>query len=70
MDSVAERDQVLAAWWQQKQDEVRTISWLSLKTKVEPGRRGSQDLSGIGMEATLSPRGLRRFTTKLSGFLG
>jgi hypothetical protein len=70
MDPVAERDQVQAVWWEEKQDEVGTVSWLSLKTKVEPGRRGGQVMSGIGVEAALSPQGLRRFTTKPSGFLG
>jgi hypothetical protein len=47
-----------------------TISWLSLKTKAEPGRHSGQVMSGIGVEAAPSLWGLRRFTTKLSGFLG
>jgi hypothetical protein len=34
MDPVMERDQVGAAWWQEKQDEV-TVSWLSIKIKLE-----------------------------------
>jgi hypothetical protein len=46
-----------------------TISWLSLETKVEPGQRGGQVMSGIGVEAAPSRRGLRWFTTKPSGFL-
>jgi hypothetical protein len=55
MDPLAERDQVRAAWWQEKQDDVVYVSWLSLKTKVELGRRGGQVMSGIGVEAALSP---------------
>jgi hypothetical protein len=35
MDPVAEWDQVRAAWWQEKQDEVMYGSCLHLKTKVE-----------------------------------
>jgi hypothetical protein len=46
-----------------------TVSWLSLKTKVEPGRRGSQVMSGIDVEAAPSPRDLRWFTTKSLGSL-
>jgi hypothetical protein len=37
---------------------------------TEPGRRGGQVMSGIGVEVAPSPRGLRRFTTKSSGLLG
>jgi hypothetical protein len=37
---------VRAAWWHEQQDEVMEGSWLSLKTKVESGLRGSQVMSG------------------------
>jgi hypothetical protein len=38
---------VRAAWWHEQQDEVMDdFSWLSLKTKVEPGLRGSRVMSG------------------------
>jgi hypothetical protein len=48
MDPVTKRDQVRAAWWQENQDEVvLSFSWLSLKTKVEPGQRGGQVMSGF-----------------------
>jgi hypothetical protein len=36
---------VRATWWQERQD-AWTISWLSLKTKVEPRLRGSRVVSG------------------------
>jgi hypothetical protein len=36
---------VRAAWWQERQDEVMN-GFLSLKTKVEPGLRGSRVMSG------------------------
>jgi hypothetical protein len=36
---------------------------------VWPGRCGGQVMSGIGVEAVLSPWGLRRFTIKPSGLL-
>jgi hypothetical protein len=54
----------------QRKTKSGTVSWLSLKTKVESGRRGGQVMSGIGVEAAPRPRGLRRSTTKLLGFLG
>jgi hypothetical protein len=45
--------------------------WLVYSTKPTPSRddRGGQVMSGIGVEAALSPQGLRRFTTKPSGSL-
>jgi hypothetical protein len=46
------------------------VSLLSLKTKVEPGWRGGQVMSGIGVEVAPSSRGLWRFTTKPLGLLG
>jgi hypothetical protein len=50
MDLVAERDQVRATWWQEKEDEVGYGSWLSLKTKVEPGwGSGSEPKSARGV---------------------
>jgi hypothetical protein len=45
-----------------------TVSWLSLKTKVEPGQGGSQVMSGDWWEATPSPQGLQWFTTKPLGY--
>jgi hypothetical protein len=41
-----QQSHVRAAWWQEQQDEVMTVSWLSLKTKVEPGQCGSRVMSG------------------------
>jgi hypothetical protein len=42
-----DRGQVRAAWWQERQDKVMDgVSWLSLKTKVEPRLRGSRVMSG------------------------
>jgi signal transduction histidine kinase len=45
--------------------------WLVYSTKLTPSQddRGSRVISGIGVEATQSPRGLRWFTTKSSGSL-
>jgi hypothetical protein len=64
MDPVAKRDQVQAAWWQEKQGEV------GYGFLVEPQNQGGgQVMSGIGVEAAPSPRGLRRFTKKPSGLL-
>jgi hypothetical protein len=42
-----------------KNDKMKswTISWLSLKTKVEPGLRGSQVMSGEWRRRTQSSRG-------------
>jgi hypothetical protein len=37
---------VRAAWWQEHKMKSWTVSWLSLKTKVESGLRGSQVMSG------------------------
>jgi hypothetical protein len=48
-------------WW--------TVSWLSLKTKVESGRRVGQVMSGDWRKATPSPRGFQWFTTKPLGYL-
>jgi hypothetical protein len=45
-----------------------TVSWLSLKTKVEPGLRGSRVMSGLA-EATPSSRGFQWFTRKPLGSL-
>jgi hypothetical protein len=70
MDPVAARDQVRAAWWQEKKDEVMYGFLVEPQTKVETGRRGNQVMCGIGVEDAPSPRGLRRFTRKLSGLLG
>jgi hypothetical protein len=44
------------------------LSWFSLKTKVEPRRRGSRVMSGDWREATLSSRNLQWFTTKPLGY--
>jgi hypothetical protein len=44
-----------------------TVSWLSFKTKVEPGLRGSQVMSGLA-EATPSSRGFQWFTRKPLGY--
>jgi hypothetical protein len=49
---------------------MRCLVGLLHKTNTEPGRRGGQVMSGIGVEATPSLRCLQRFTTKLSGLLG
>jgi hypothetical protein len=46
-----------------------TVSWLSYKTKVEPGLRGGQVMSGNWREATPSSRGFQWFTTKPLGSL-
>jgi hypothetical protein len=46
-----------------------TVCWFGHKTNTELGRRGGQFMSGIGVEAALSPRSLRRFITKRSGLL-
>jgi hypothetical protein len=45
------------------------VSWLSLKTKVEPGLLGSQVMSGDWREATPSLWGFQWFTTKPLGSL-
>jgi hypothetical protein len=37
---------VRVAWWHEQQDEVMDGFLVSLKTKVEPGLRGSQVMSG------------------------
>jgi hypothetical protein len=39
------------------------------KTNTELGRLGGQVMSGIGVEAATSLRGLRRFTRKSLGYL-
>jgi hypothetical protein len=44
-----------------------TVFWLSLKTKVELGLRGSRVMSGL-VEATPSLRGLQWFTGKPLGY--
>jgi hypothetical protein len=44
------------------------LSWFSLKTNVEPRRRGSRVMSGDLREATLSSRNLQWFTTKPLGY--
>jgi hypothetical protein len=47
-----------------------TVSWLSLKTKVEPGLRGSRVSHEWRLaEATPSSRGFQWFTTKPLGSL-
>jgi hypothetical protein len=40
-----QRGQVRAAWLHEQQEKSWTVSWLSLKTKVEPGLRGSRVMS-------------------------
>jgi hypothetical protein len=45
------------------------VSWLSLKTMVEPRRRGSQVMSGDWWQATPSLRGFHWVTTKPLGSL-
>jgi hypothetical protein len=46
------------------------VCWFGHKTNTEPRRRGGQVMSGIGVEAAPSSRGLRQFTTKPSVLLG
>jgi hypothetical protein len=41
-----QRGQVRAAWWHEQQDEVMDGFLVELKTKVEPGLRGSRVMSG------------------------
>ena len=69
MDPVAERDQVWAAWRQEKQDEVVCGFLVEPQNQASRDDRGGQVMSGIGVEAAPSLRGLRWFTTKPSGLL-
>jgi hypothetical protein len=46
-----------------------TVSWLSLKTKVESGLRGSRVMSGDWRRLHLSSRGFQWFTRKPLGSL-
>jgi hypothetical protein len=46
-----------------------TVSWLSLKTKIEPGLRGSQVMSGDWWRLHRVLRGFRWFTRKSLGSL-
>jgi hypothetical protein len=46
-----------------------TVSWLSLKTKVEPGLRGSQVMRAIG-EGNTEFAGFPVVHQKTTGFLG
>jgi hypothetical protein len=48
--------------------DYQMVSWLSLKTKVEPRWRRRWVMSGDWWEATPSSRGLQQFTTKPLGY--